>query len=149
MDHKEIKERPTPHEGQTAKTQSNLPQTILSHSIQNRLILTHSNSAFNENRRMQRLASLNDKRQILPNVPTLPKKHRHNGNHITALSDKLTQSRRQIRLHQLEKRQRHRPCASRSLPQLDSQPLKRLPPPHIPSAMPKQNDTVHSHSVRS
>ena len=98
---------------------------------------------------MQRLALLNDKRQIFPDMPPLPKKHRHNGNNITALSDKLTQSRRQIRLHQFKKRQHHRPCASRTVPQLDSQPLKRLPPPHIPSAMPKQNDTVHSHSNRS
>ncbi|SOE69241.1 hypothetical protein SAMN05446635_3510 [Burkholderia sp. OK233] len=131
---------------QTRPKKSNLPKAILSDSVQHTFILANRRSAPNLNRRIQPPTPRDYLRQISANMPTLPKKHRHNGHNRTPVGDKIPHSGRQIRLHQLKKSQQNRPGirAARSA-HLLSEPLKRLPPPHIPRAMRKQNKSMRSH----
>jgi hypothetical protein len=125
-----------------------LPKAILRDSVQHTIILTHSDSAPNLDRRKQSTTPLDHHRQILPNMPTLPKKNRHNGHNRTPVGDKIPHGGGQIRLHQLKKRQQNRPSVGirpASSPQLTGEPLKRLAPAHIPRAMPEQHHPMCSH----
>ncbi|CAB3719724.1 hypothetical protein LMG24238_04776 [Paraburkholderia sediminicola] len=125
---------------------STLPKAIPSNSLQHPFILANSNSTPNLDRRIQPPTPLNHLRQIPTHMPTLPKKHRHNSHNRTPVGDKIPHSGRQVRLHQLKKSQQHRPGirTARSA-HLLSEPLKRLPPPHIPRAMRKQHKSMRSH----
>jgi hypothetical protein len=96
----------------TKNQKSNLPQAVLSDSIEHSLILANRKRAPDLHRRLQRATLLDQLRQILPDMPALPKKHRHNGNHITADSNKLPHRGGQIRLHQLEKSQADKPVVA-------------------------------------
>ncbi|NYH18647.1 hypothetical protein GGD41_005875 [Paraburkholderia bryophila] len=127
----------------------NLPKAIKRDSIKNSLIFPNSTSARNLNGGMKFATAFDDERQIFPHMPALPKKNRHNGNKVTPASGKNAHSSRQIRLHQLKKRQHHRPrqgISATSPAQLLSEPLKRLPPARIPCTVPKQNKPMHSHT---
>ncbi len=130
------------------QTKSTLPKAIPSNSVQHTLILANRRSALNLDSRIRPPTPLDHLRQIPANMPTLPKKHRHNSHNRTPVGDKRPHSGRQIRLHQLKKSQQNRPSlsirAARSA-NLLSEPFKWLPPPHIPRAMRKQNKSMRSH----
>src|SRR4051794_444841 len=87
--------------------ESNLPQAILRERIEHRFVLADRNRAPDLNARVERAAPLDRFGQILSDMPALPEKHRHDGNHITALIHEVSYRSRQIGLHQFEKRQAH------------------------------------------
>jgi hypothetical protein len=124
-----------------------LPKTIPSNSIEHRIILANGDSATNRDPRMRRTANVEHRRQIPPDMPTLPKKNRHNSNNRTPLSHVRSNGRNEIRLHQFKKRQRNRPGGAMRTPHLLSEPNKRLSPARIPSPMPKQNHPMHRHGA--
>jgi hypothetical protein len=100
---RELPDARKPPVPQSKAKNSNLPQTINRDSIKHSIILADSNRASDFNRRLRVPTALNQFRQILPDMPALPEEHGHNGDHITAVGDKLAHCREQIRLHQLKK----------------------------------------------
>ena len=124
-------------EGQKSNSPAHLPKAIKSHSIEHNLVLTDSARAMNADTRIRIPTPLKHRRQILPHMPTLPEENGNNSDARTPKRNLRSNSRREIRLHQLKKRQRDRPGGAIRLPQLSREPLKRLPPARIPSPMSK------------
>jgi hypothetical protein len=72
----------------------NLPKAIIRHSAKNSLILPHSASAPNLDRRINTSTPLDHLGKITPNVPPLSEENGHNSNDRAPVGDKRTHSRR-------------------------------------------------------
>ncbi len=138
------KAKPKPKPKPTSN--QSLPQAIDSNRLNHFGILANSRTTTNLNRRIRAAALIKNHRQITPNMPTLPKKNRHNADNGSTCCDLSSHSLRQTRRHKLKKRQRNRPSGlPAQLKQPGAQPLERLGPARISRAMRKQHHAMRSH----
>jgi len=129
------------------KKSNSLPQAIPSNRFDDIGILTDGGGTANLDRGMRRATLIKNQRQVSPNMPTLPEENGHDGNNRSPIGDLLGNSSRQIRRHEFEKCQRN---GARGHPaqilQPRGQPLKRLSPSSISSAVRKQHNPMRSHN---
>ncbi len=127
--------------GAQPKNQSNLPKAILSNSIQHPLILTNGRSARNLNRRMQPPTRSTTTGKSLRTCPPCPK---NTGTTVTSTPVGTRAPTAVGKSGSINSRNANKtgPASHQNAParNLLSKPLKRLPPPRIPRAMPKQNN---------